>query len=176
MALCLDALGFIFVPSNATCPSFTSFAARHSRSTCTNSPDNAGRCAFKEAGVIERYGSGIGRIITDFKEYGLAAPEFEEVGNHFLVTVYKERVSGLVQIPGKGVVEKVPKVDAATQKGSRTGFRKSNQKSDGKSNEKSNEKLWAHGMKVCISSNSRRLLANCYNKDIVRGVMCVALK
>ncbi|MCX5790616.1 MAG: winged helix-turn-helix transcriptional regulator, partial [Elusimicrobia bacterium] len=29
-------------------------------------------------------------------------------GNHFLVTVYKERISGLVQIPGKGLVEKVP--------------------------------------------------------------------
>ena len=52
---------------------------------------------FKEAGVIERYGSGIGRIITDFKEYGLAAPEFAEVGNHFLVTVYKKRISGLIQ-------------------------------------------------------------------------------
>ena len=64
---------------------------------------------FKEAGVIERYGSGISRIITDFKEYGLAAPEFAEVGNSFLVTVYKERISGLVQIPGKGLVEKVPK-------------------------------------------------------------------
>ena len=63
---------------------------------------------FKEAGIIERYGSGIGRIITDFKEFGLAAPEFAEVGNHFLVTVYKERISGLVQIPGKGLVEKVP--------------------------------------------------------------------
>ncbi|HBE88049.1 MAG TPA: hypothetical protein DDW67_02790, partial [Elusimicrobia bacterium] len=35
---------------------------------------------FKEAGVIERYGSGIARIIKDFKEYGLAAPEFAEVG------------------------------------------------------------------------------------------------
>ena len=52
---------------------------------------------FKEAGIIERYGSGIGRIITDFKEYGLAAPEFAEVGSHILVTVYKERISGLIQ-------------------------------------------------------------------------------
>lgn len=63
---------------------------------------------FKEAGIIERYGSGIGRIITDFKEYGLAAPEFAEVGSHFLVTVYKKRISGFVQgrVPEK-VLEKL---------------------------------------------------------------------
>jgi len=52
---------------------------------------------FKEAGVIERYGSGIGRIINDFKEYGLTAPEFAELGNYFRVTVYKKRISGLIQ-------------------------------------------------------------------------------
>jgi len=52
---------------------------------------------FKEAGVIERYGSGIGRIVDDFKAYGLAAPEFKEVGESFLVTVYKERISGYIQ-------------------------------------------------------------------------------
>lgn len=52
---------------------------------------------FKEAGIIERYGSGIGRIITDFKEHGLAAPEFAEVGNSFLVTVYKKRITGFIQ-------------------------------------------------------------------------------
>ena len=27
----------------------------------------------------------------------LAAPEFAEVGNHFLVTVYKKRISGFIQ-------------------------------------------------------------------------------
>ena len=52
---------------------------------------------FKEAGVIERYGSGIGRIIEDFKSYGLAAPEFKEVGESFLVTVYKARIPGFEQ-------------------------------------------------------------------------------
>ena len=63
---------------------------------------------FKEAGVIERYGSGIGRIIEDFKAYGLAAPEFEEVGESFLVTVYKKRISGSVQKPyRKGLVEEL---------------------------------------------------------------------
>ena len=61
---------------------------------------------FKEAGIIERYGSGIGRIIADFKEYGLAAPVFDEVGSSFRVTVYKKRISGFIQgAPAEGKVE-----------------------------------------------------------------------
>lgn len=32
-----------------------------------------------------------------FKEYGLAAQEFAEVGNSFLVTAYKKRISGFIQ-------------------------------------------------------------------------------
>jgi len=49
---------------------------------------------FKEAGVIERYGSGIGRIMDDFKAYGQTAPEFKEVGESFMVTVVKTRLPG----------------------------------------------------------------------------------
>jgi predicted HTH transcriptional regulator len=36
---------------------------------------------FKEAGVIERYGSGIGRIVDDFKAYGLAVECHDIVDN-----------------------------------------------------------------------------------------------
>jgi len=52
---------------------------------------------FKEAGIIERYGSGIGRIVDEFKACGLAAPEFKEIGDGFMVTVFKKRLSGLTR-------------------------------------------------------------------------------
>src|SRR4030067_3665915 len=45
---------------------------------------------FKAAGLIERYGSGINRILNAFKDYGLFPPEFEEMTPGFMVTVYKK--------------------------------------------------------------------------------------
>jgi ATP-dependent DNA helicase RecG len=44
---------------------------------------------FKEAGLIEKYGTGIRRILQGFNEYGLPAPEFEEIGGGFRVTAYR---------------------------------------------------------------------------------------
>lgn len=44
---------------------------------------------FKEAGVIEKYGSGIKRIIEAFRLYKLPDPSFEEMQNGFRVTVFK---------------------------------------------------------------------------------------
>jgi ATP-dependent DNA helicase RecG len=49
--------------------------------------------AFKEIGLIERYGSGIRRIRTICADYGLREPQFREMGNGFLVTIYKQRKS-----------------------------------------------------------------------------------
>ena len=46
--------------------------------------------AFKSAGLIEKYGSGIKRILNGFKEYGLPTPEFREMSSGFMVTVYKK--------------------------------------------------------------------------------------
>ena len=46
--------------------------------------------AFKAAGLIEKYGSGIRRILNAFKTYGLPAPRFEETSGGFMVTVYKK--------------------------------------------------------------------------------------
>ena len=53
---------------------------------------------FKEAGLIEKYGTGIRRILTGFKNYGLPAPTFEEFSGGFRVTVYKrvERITAAV--------------------------------------------------------------------------------
>lgn len=43
---------------------------------------------FRTMGLIEKYGSGIGRIINYFKEENLPLPEFKLQGEGFLVTVY----------------------------------------------------------------------------------------
>ena len=37
---------------------------------------------------MEKYGSGIGRIIQGFKDYGLPEPKFQEISDGFMVTVY----------------------------------------------------------------------------------------
>jgi predicted HTH transcriptional regulator len=46
---------------------------------------------FKELGLIEQWGSGIGRMLSACREAGLPEPRFEEVGWHFRVTLSKER-------------------------------------------------------------------------------------
>lgn len=43
---------------------------------------------FKEVGLVEKYGSGIRRIIQGFHEYGLPEPKFQEISEGFMVTVY----------------------------------------------------------------------------------------
>lgn len=45
---------------------------------------------FKEANIIEKYGSGILRIHEGFADHGLPAPKFEEIGSGFRVTAFKE--------------------------------------------------------------------------------------
>ncbi len=44
---------------------------------------------FKEAGIIEKYGSGIKRVLEAFSEYDLPQPVFEEIQNGFKVAVFK---------------------------------------------------------------------------------------
>lgn len=48
---------------------------------------------FKELGLIEQWGSGIGRMIDSCREQGLPPPEFEEVSTHFRVTFRLEPVA-----------------------------------------------------------------------------------
>ncbi len=45
---------------------------------------------FKECGLIEKYGSGIGRIKKFCKEHKIKEPKFEELQKGFQVTLYKE--------------------------------------------------------------------------------------
>jgi len=44
---------------------------------------------FKEAGIIEKYGSGIKRIMEAFRLYNMPEPLFEEIQNGFRVTIFK---------------------------------------------------------------------------------------
>jgi ATP-dependent DNA helicase RecG len=43
---------------------------------------------FKELGLIEKYGSGVKRVIDDFTNYGLDEPNFTEIAGGFEVTVF----------------------------------------------------------------------------------------
>ena len=43
--------------------------------------------------MIERYGSGIKRILNICKDYGIVPPVFEEVFNGFKVTLFKKRIN-----------------------------------------------------------------------------------
>src|SRR3989338_11637348 len=45
---------------------------------------------FYRLGLIERWGSGIRRIIDSCLEAGFAEPLFEEIGTHFRVTIFTE--------------------------------------------------------------------------------------
>ena len=49
--------------------------------------------AFKEIGLIERYGSGIRRVLNICKDYGVKEPLFEEISNGFMVTLFKQKVA-----------------------------------------------------------------------------------
>jgi ATP-dependent DNA helicase RecG len=49
--------------------------------------------AFKEAGIIERYGSGIKRIKDECLAHGVVEPLFEEFVHGFRVILYKEKIN-----------------------------------------------------------------------------------
>lgn len=48
---------------------------------------------FKEADLIEKYGSGIARILDGFERHGSPTPKFEEIGNGFRATAFKEIIN-----------------------------------------------------------------------------------
>jgi ATP-dependent DNA helicase RecG len=55
---------------------------------------------FKEAGVIEKYGSGIQRILISFKKYGMKAPVFENFQHGFKVTVFSGNETPFIEKVG----------------------------------------------------------------------------
>lgn len=48
---------------------------------------------FKEIGLIEKYGTGIRRILNGFVDYDLPEPRFEEIGGGFRVTAFRSSES-----------------------------------------------------------------------------------
>jgi ATP-dependent DNA helicase RecG len=54
---------------------------------------------FKEIGLIEKYGSGIARIIRAFKEYSLRQPVFKEISDGFMVVVFSKSTQKPTQKP-----------------------------------------------------------------------------
>ena len=57
--------------------------------------------AFKEIGLIERYGSGIRRVLNICKDYGVKKPLFEEISNGFMVTLFKQKVADTDKVTDK---------------------------------------------------------------------------
>ena len=58
---------------------------------------------FKEAGLIEKYGSGIQRIQNNFLQYGLNVPAFENFQHGFKVTVFAKLPEEVVEEVNGGV-------------------------------------------------------------------------
>ena len=61
---------------------------------------------FHQLGLIERWGSGIKRIIESCKDSGFDEPIFEEIGTHFRVTIFTEQKSALkIDEPDSRILE-----------------------------------------------------------------------
>ena len=59
---------------------------------------------FKELKLIEQWGSGLKRIITQCNEAGMALPLFEELGNFFKVTIHNKKVQKPKLLPWQKIV------------------------------------------------------------------------
>ena len=62
---------------------------------------------FKELELIEKYGSGVRRVIDTFVAYGLREPEFEATQGGMAVTVFKAPTGGVNEGVNEGVIEGV---------------------------------------------------------------------
>ncbi len=70
---------------------------------------------FKEAGKIEKYGSGIKRIIDTFASYGLPAPRFEEFQHGFKVTVSGKTTQKTTRKTTRKTTQKIPGTKKASE-------------------------------------------------------------
>lgn len=75
-----------------------------------------GRC-FRELELIELWGSGLKRMISQCQKLGIAAPRFEELGYFFRVTLFNCRKTALV-LSGwrKDLIERIAKQKEITPK------------------------------------------------------------
>lgn len=63
---------------------------------------------FKDLGLIEKYGSGIQRIINYFREEQLPSPEFQNISDGFMVTVFAKERKEFVKNAPENVPENAP--------------------------------------------------------------------
>ncbi len=63
--------------------------------------------SFKDLGLIEKYGSGIQRIINFFKVEHLPAPAFQNISDGFMVTVFAKDKKEVGEKVGEKVGEEV---------------------------------------------------------------------
>jgi ATP-dependent DNA helicase RecG len=61
---------------------------------------------FRELGLIERWGSGLRRMIDICNEAGITEPKFEELDNFFRVTLYHETTKQKVSTPWEEMIIK----------------------------------------------------------------------
>ena len=73
----------------------------HSGNYSSRTRNRAIARAFKEAGIIERYGSGIARIKNECKLHEVIQPKLEELVHGFRVTLYKEKLKTPLKTPLK---------------------------------------------------------------------------
>ena len=69
--------------------------AKHGKSTCRN---EAIAEAFHYMKIVEAWGTGIPRIINRCKEYGLQEPLLEELGDGFMVTMFRKVGNGAIKV------------------------------------------------------------------------------
>jgi predicted HTH transcriptional regulator len=72
---------------------------------------------FRELNLIERWGSGLGRMIEVCREKGIREPKFEELDRYFRVTLFHEAQPQLVKEPWKrDIVEYIKEHQYVTTK------------------------------------------------------------
>src|SRR5690606_8195132 len=64
----------------------------------------------KHIGVIEKYGSGIQRVVSQFHDYRLPTPQFTQIAEGFMVTVTDGVVENVVENEVDNVVENYKKI------------------------------------------------------------------
>ncbi|HLD16607.1 MAG TPA: ATP-binding protein [Coxiellaceae bacterium] len=72
---------------------------------------------FYRLGLIERWGSGIRRIIDSCEAEGFAEPQFEEIGTHFRVTLYTQAIKApLLKGTDEAIIEALKNADDLSTK------------------------------------------------------------
>ncbi len=61
---------------------------------------------FRELGLIEQWGSGIGRMVNVCTKTGLPRPRFEELGTNFRTTLFGQKIAGDIEPEWQTVLSK----------------------------------------------------------------------